>query len=356
MKTVVIGAGRMGLRHVEVVRSLGPTIGLELVGLADMNPQSLAAAAEAAGDQRVDPSLHFTDAEAMLKATAPQCVIIATTAPGHAPLTCLAAEHGATHILCEKPIATSLADADRMIAACRKHGAKLAINHQMRFMEQYTLPRQIAQSEALGGLASVNVVAGNFGMAMNGTHYIEMFRYMTQPPKGGEDAAPLPHAPTHAQAWFSDETVPNPRGPQFEDRAGCIRLTNANGQRFYMDVSSDHGHGMHVTYAGPRGRITIDELTGHMTVVTRKPEHREAPTTRYGMPWDEATQQITPADAVAPTRAVLESLLRGEDYPTGEQARDAVAALVAGYVSNETGHAEVAIDDALPADRVFPWA
>ena len=36
--------------------------------------------------------------------------------------------------------------------------------------------------------------------------------------------------------------------------------------------------------------------------------------------------------------------------------RLAVATLVAAYVSNESGHRPVPIDDCLPRDRVFPWA
>jgi predicted dehydrogenase len=64
-----------------------------------------------------------------------------------------------------------------MIRACEQQGAQLAINHQMHFMEQYTSPKAIIESDAFGGLRSATVVAGNFGMGMNGLHYFEMFRF-----------------------------------------------------------------------------------------------------------------------------------------------------------------------------------
>jgi predicted dehydrogenase len=215
----------------------------------------------------------------------------------------------------------------------------------MRFMEQYTEPKRIVESEAFGGLSSVTVVAGNFGIAMNGTHYFEMFRFMT-----GE-------APLAVTAWFSPNRLPNPRGPQFEDRAGAVRLRTASGKRFYMEVGADQGHGVKVVYAGPFGQIAVDELGGTMTVSVRQEGARDLPTTRYGMPAVETTHRMAPADAVTPSCSVLDALLRGSDIPSGEDGRLAVAVLVAAHVSDESGHIEVRVDDSnLPLERTFPWA
>lgn len=338
MKTVVLGAGRMGRRHIQVVREMG----LELVGICDPSPEAMALAEQ---EQGVRQELHFTDASSLLKEKRPECVIVSTTAPTHGEFTCLAAESGARYILCEKPMAISLAQCDQMLAACSRAGARLAINHQMRFMEQYTEPKKILNSDAFGGLTSVTVVAGNFGMAMNGTHYFEMFRYMVDAP------------PAEVCAWFSAEKVPNPRGPQFEDRAGSVRITTSNGKRFYMEISADQGHGLKVIYAARNGQIVVDELSGDMTLVVREDQYRDLPTTRYGMPAVSSTQKIKPADAVAPSRAVLEALLNDQDPPDGETGRLAVATLVAAYLSNEDGHRPVKVEETeAQQERVFPWA
>jgi predicted dehydrogenase len=338
LKAVVIGVGRMGQRHMQVIQSLG----LQLVGICDANPETLALAGREHG---ISEDQRFVNASTMLELTQPDCVIVATTSPTHCEYTCLAAEAGARYIFCEKPMAVSLAECDRMIDTCRRKGSKLAINHQMRFMQQYTEPKRIALSEAFGGLSSITVVAGNFGMAMNGTHYVEMFRYMTD------------EAPEEATAWFSKERIPNPRGPQFEDRAGAIRLSTAKGRRFYMEIGADQGHGMKVIYSGPYGQLVVDELAGTMYLAVRKEEHRHLPSTRYGMPWNESVIKILPADSIGPSRSVLDALLNDKNPPTGEDGRLAVAALIAAYVSDENGHIPVKIDDAsLPVDRVFPWA
>src|SRR5262249_34359479 len=160
--------GRMGRRHVQVARDLG----LDLVGVCDASPAALEATAAEAVLPR---EALFDDFRRLLEERRPECVIVATTAPAHAEYTCMAAEAGARFVLCEKPMAVSLAQCDGMLETCRARATQLAVNHQMRFMEQYTEPKRIVQSEAFGGLSSVTVVAGNFGLAMNGTHYFEMF-------------------------------------------------------------------------------------------------------------------------------------------------------------------------------------
>lgn len=325
-RVAIVGLGRMGMRHATVVRDLN----LQLVGVSDIIPETLATAGQ---QLAVDADRRFSDPAAMIDATRPDILVVSTTAPTHRELVVHAAKLGVGAVLCEKPAATSIAACDAMIEACRSSGTRLAINHQMRFMEQYQKPKALVNSPALGGLGSVIVSAGNFGMAMNGTHYFEMFRYLTE------------EAPVSVNAWFSAEPLPNPRGPQFTDAAGSVRLTTASGKRFYLDCSPDQGHGMFVTYNCRNGRIDIDELSGQMTMTVRDEQHREMPTTRYGMPYLVTTEAIAPADAVAPTRSVLEALVAGADYPSGEDGKLAMQALFAAHVSNRRDGSTVRLDD-----------
>jgi predicted dehydrogenase len=128
MKLCVIGVGRMGRRHVTAARSAG----FEIAGVFDLSAEALASTR---AECNVDAALTFGDAAAMLKAVRPDAIVVSTTAPSHGEFVCAAAEGGVRYILCEKPMATSVAECDRMIAACRAAGAKLAVNHQRRFME-----------------------------------------------------------------------------------------------------------------------------------------------------------------------------------------------------------------------------
>jgi predicted dehydrogenase len=338
-KFILIGTGRMGLAHLRAARNLG----LELAGLCDLRQENLDKAA-----QEVDAGagLCFTDPVAMFKALpGVELVLIATTADSHRALVELAAASGAHAILCEKPMATSVADCDAMIAACERAGCRLAVNHQMRFMAQYTGVKAELDSGRLGSLGSMNVVAGCFGLSMNGSHYCEAFHWLT----GSEIVS--------ASAWFGPEALKNPRGSQFFDQAGEVRFESADGRRLLLSIGADQGHGMTVTYATRYGHIFVDELEGCYWATARKPEHRDMPVTRYGMPWDRWEVRFAQADNVGPTQAVIAALLGGSAYPDGRAGRNAVAALAAAWCSAEQGHRPVRVGDLGGyANTRFPWA
>ena len=337
MNVGIVGLGRMGMRHVEVCRQLGLNVSVAY----DQAPAAAKRAAESFGSS--SPT-HIARSIPELLGTRIDGLIVATTAPSHADLTIAAAESGVDFVLCEKPMATSLFDCERMISACDRAGTKLAINHQMRFMEQYLKVKDIAQSPNFGGLRSVNVTAGNFGMSMNGVHYFELFRWLTDEQVSG------------VTAWFSKESVPNPRGAHFEDKAGSIRLEVPSGRRFYMEIGADQGHGVHVTYAGRTGMIVSDELNGIIRVSTRNSDDLHLPTTFYGRPSELEEIPVAPADVIEPSARVLEALIAGTDYPSGKEGRDAMAVLVAAHVSDETGHATVSPSDISGVDKVLPIA
>jgi len=328
----------MGRSHIQAAMALG----LDLVGIYDQNQESLA---QAADDFNIPLEKRFPDAPTLLDQTSPECLIVATTASSHCLYTCMAAESGVQYILCEKPMAVSIDQCNSMIDTCQRTGAKLAVNHQMRFMQLYSEPKRITSSEAFGGLSSVTVAGGNIGMAMNGTHMFEMFRYMTD------------ENPDQVTAWFSKEWVANPRGEQFEDPGGSIRMTTESGKRFYLEICSDQGLGLKFIYSGPRGQLVVDGLVGKMQLSVREEASRDLPTTRYSAPWVETETTIEPAGNVETSQMVLEALLQDHDPPSGADAKLAVSLLVAAYVSDENGHVAVAPDDPrLDAERVFPWA
>jgi predicted dehydrogenase len=70
----------------------------------------------------------------------------------------LAAAAAGKHVLCEKPIATSLADADRMIAACRAAGVTLMIGHTHRFRPEHLRAKELLDGGAIGPLLQVRDV------------------------------------------------------------------------------------------------------------------------------------------------------------------------------------------------------
>jgi predicted dehydrogenase len=338
MRVAVVGVGRMGVRHIEAARGLG----MAVCGIADVSADALHAARQRYCIKDEDC---FNDAAKMLAKVAPDAVVIATTAPTHASFVMEAAGRGVRYLLCEKPMATSIADAEAMIGICDEAGMSMAVNHQMRFMPQYTAVKKLVSGDELGPLSSVLVAGSNFGLAMNASHYFEMFRFVTD------------HPVRSIQAWFDEETLPNPRGPKFIDRSGRLLAISEAGPSMFIDFSSTSGHGLQTTYIFRNGQVAVDELDGYLRMSLRKPEFRDLPTSRYGMPADVRTTSIEPADTVGPTAAVWAALLRGEDFPDGRVGLHALRCLVAAHVSSESNSASVRVDSGtLPRERVFPWA
>jgi len=120
---------------------------VEVAGVADEDSTRGHAFAERFGIRM------FDSAEALL-AEGLDGVIICSANRHHRSWTELAARH-TRHILCEKPIATTLADAEAMIAACAHTGAKLQIAFPVRFAPPVIRLRALLQSGALGQIYSL---------------------------------------------------------------------------------------------------------------------------------------------------------------------------------------------------------
>lgn len=83
-----------------------------------------------------------------------QAVIVGSETSRHASL-CVAAAEAGKHILCQKPMALTLEDCDRMIAAAKKAGVSFAMGFQMRHDPANIRIREIVQSGELGAIAVV---------------------------------------------------------------------------------------------------------------------------------------------------------------------------------------------------------
>jgi hypothetical protein len=336
LKFGIIGVGRMGQRHLQIAKALA----FEIVGLHDPSQEAVG---KTLSDQSLPQSMAFGSADELLDGVKPQALVVSSTAPSHCELVCRAAQAGVRYILCEKPMAVSLRECDRMMEACAAVGATLGINHQMRYMEQYTTVKALADSPELGGLRSMTVAASNIGFAMNASHYFEAFRYLAD-----EEVASV-------SAWIEAGKLPNPRGPQYEDRSGRLLAVTKSGRRLYMELGADQGHGLQVIYGCHLGQIFSDQLSGFLRVSHREPQDRDLPTSRYGMPAVESIRHIAQADVVAPTVALWRSMLNGGSFPDGRCGRHAVAGIVAANLSGEQGGGAVRLD-AAPLDRMFAWA
>jgi len=79
----------------------------------------------------------------------PDVVSVCVPVPFHPEIAIYAAE-AKCHVFCEKPIALTIEDGEKMIAACRGNGVLLGIDFDRRYWEDYLLYQQLIEDNALG--------------------------------------------------------------------------------------------------------------------------------------------------------------------------------------------------------------
>jgi predicted dehydrogenase len=120
----LIGCGFFSINHLHAWRGVE---GAAIVALCDRDAARLAIA----GDQFGVAPRYF-DAEEMLANEKLDFVDIATTVSSHRPLVETAARHG-VGVICQKPFAPSMQDAQAMVAACRDAGVALMVHENFRW-------------------------------------------------------------------------------------------------------------------------------------------------------------------------------------------------------------------------------
>lgn len=138
LRVGVIGAGAMGEAH---LRAYASTPGVRIVGLATRTP---ARAEELARHYGVEAT--FADAHDLIVMTRPDGVSVTTGEHDHVEPTCYALERG-VGVLLEKPIASSVTDAERIAETARTSGSILLPGHILRF----TLPYRSLKAEVASG-------------------------------------------------------------------------------------------------------------------------------------------------------------------------------------------------------------
>ncbi len=128
VSVVLSGIGGYGGQYLDALLDPASQDRVELVGAVDPFPERCARLAELrARGVPVFPSLQAFYAQASA-----ELAIISAPIHEHCPQTCLALEHG-SHVLCEKPLAATVQDADRMIEARDRAGRQAAIGYQWSF-------------------------------------------------------------------------------------------------------------------------------------------------------------------------------------------------------------------------------
>lgn len=201
-------------------------------------------------------------------------VVIATPDKLHADQ-CVTAAMAGKHVLVEKPMVTSLRDADRMIEACDDRGVRLGVAYHLRWHAGHRLVADVVRAGDLGEIRHMRVQwswlapdAGNWrarrevgrwwSLAGVGTHCLDLIRWLMVPTCGEVE---LVRGVISKAVW---------RGPHDETAAVALRFESGATAEFCSSVNFESPHRMEI-YGSEGYAICTNTLgaSGAGTIRTR---------------------------------------------------------------------------------------
>ncbi|HET7772134.1 MAG TPA: Gfo/Idh/MocA family oxidoreductase [Chloroflexota bacterium] len=333
VKAAFVGAGVMGRDHWKNALTLQQEGDLQITGLADV---VLDRANTLAGEHGIAT---FEDYKKLIDETKPEFVVVSTPHPSHEEITVYAAERG-IHVLCEKPIAHTVAAADRMIAACRKAGVLLGIDFSQRPTPTYQKAHDIIANGELGEIYRVNFIASGWyrtqayydsggwrgtwegeggGVIMNqAPHHLDLYCWLAGLPQSVKATAL-----TRIHEIEVENTV-----------AALLTHSKERVDSFYTTTAEWPGR-TEITIAGQKGRMVISERNNLRLYRLEKSLSEELLTSPHGSKpagdWEEIEVAPAPRDQVGHIAMLrrFADTVREEGpeehlYATGEDGRKAL--------------------------------
>ncbi len=320
----IVGAGLTGGMHAERWAQLPVT----LVGFHTRSPDRARAAASTYGGRA------FTSLQELLAEV--DVVDVCTPTPTHKDLVLAAAAAG-KDIICEKPMARRLRDAEAMIAACEEAGVRLFVAHVVRFFPEYARAKEVLDSGQLGRPGIIRTVRGGNFPAPGAQNWYADFEQ-----SGGVIVDLLIHDIDYARWCFGDVARVFARGLTFSGVQDTdhvlLTLRFHNGAIGHLEGSWAYPPGNFRTrleIAGDGGLLEVDSLEVLPFSVTLKQEGRALVA---GVPVPESPMHPTDDPYYREIAHFLSCLESGEDFLVSPQdGLEALRIALAAIESLKTG-------------------
>lgn len=148
LRGACIGAGYSSLYHYEAWQRI-PEV--EIVAFSNRDPLRAAEVTRKFGYRKV-----YADCREMFDAEKPDFVDVITPPPSHAAICAEAAKRG-VHIICQKPLAPSLAEARAIVEDAAAHKVRFMVHENWRFQPWYRKIKQLLDAGTIGRLFSLNL-------------------------------------------------------------------------------------------------------------------------------------------------------------------------------------------------------
>jgi len=266
----------------------------------------------------------YGDYRELLENEEVDAIDICTPTKYHAEIAVAAAQAG-KHVLCEKPVALSLVQADRMISACSKNKVKLMIAHSRRFIPRYSTVRRIIKEGLIGEPIWATQISRRTKMEPGSWYFDPKMSYGPIAEIGIHDADLL--------RWMLRDDVVQVRG--------IARLTNGDS-RVYDQIFAalKFRKGMvasfEVGYVLPKAytQYTSLEVLGSTGLISASDNHMNVVTqgTESGVTYPLAYSDLLSVNSAYENEiaAFIDSVNRGVEPPvTGSDARAALEIILA---------------------------
>jgi len=271
----VIGAGRAGLIH--AVNFAKGIKNARLTAIVDPNRET---AEQACRELELD--LYYQDYRQALEDDQVDAVVIVTPTDYHRDIVVAAADAG-KHILCEKPMAMTVAECDEMIAAAENNNVVLQIGFMRRFDQSFVYAREQIRQGAIGDVVLVksltrgpsipqrwqyDIAKSNGPLAEVNSHDIDTLRWFTE----SEFEQVYAIAGNYRCPEARDEF------PDFYDNV-VMTATFSNGMQGSIDgaVSVRYGYDARLEVVGTEGVLFVGRLDHSGVVVCNLSSGLKAP-------------------------------------------------------------------------------
>jgi predicted dehydrogenase len=203
-RAVLVGCGQMSRVWLEAARE---TPGLELVGFVDIFP---GAAEKAAAEFHRPGAAIGTDLDAVLKSTAANILFVCTVPEAHRGNILSGLRHGC-HVLTEKPLTATMAEARSLLGAAKKARQVIAVTQNYRYRRAVRSLKRFLESGKIGcitGLDAEFYIGAHFGgfrdqmkhvlLLDMSIHHFDLARFLA----GGQPRAVTAHEWNPSNSWY----------------------------------------------------------------------------------------------------------------------------------------------------------
>jgi predicted dehydrogenase len=297
-----------------------------VVAVCDLVP-ALAASFQAQWGTTWPEIQTYSDYREMLAREEIDILSVCTPDDRHADIVIAAAERGIPAILCEKPLATTLRDADRMIAVIERHGTVVAVEHTRRWDPFFHRAKEIIDAGMIGEIRTiVGTLHGERAMIFrNGTHIVDLICYYA-------GAAPTAVFARLEEGFenFAEYRGDGGHAPESEPGASAY-IEFANGVRAFYNGTKGTYTNAEWDIVGSTGRIRISGTVAELWTTEQGTGQQVARPFPASMVMKGAIQ-----GAFEELIGVLEG--RGQLRSTPRAARQTVEILVAMLASQQQGN------------------